>query len=174
MNLQECFNRKVTENGDVAFTKINDDVLLNILFLTEYYGKHLSEVQIGISEKEQLFARFVRDPRYGMGLRDLGRVLMHKAGCSIEDIVKSGRVDDLFIYDSHARDYVITSEILDYLKSEILNGNELVKKWMPRYSSKNVAIARQIAKYWGYEQATVWSLHQVQYYRKQIISQEYR
>lgn len=149
MNLQECFNQKVTENGDVAFTKINDDVLLNILFLTEYYGKHLSEVQIGTSEKEQLFARFVRDPRYGMGLRDLGRVLMHKAGCSIEDIVKSGRVDDLFIYDSHARDYVITSEILDYLKSEILNGNELVKKWMPRYSSKNVAIARQIAKYWG-------------------------
>jgi hypothetical protein len=74
---------------------------------------------------------------------------MHMAGCSIEDIVKSGRVDDLFVYDSKNRDYYIDVDILDYLKREIENGNELVKKWMPRYSSKNLMIARQIAKYFG-------------------------
>jgi hypothetical protein len=149
MKLEEIFNQKRTENGDIAFTKINDDNLLNLLFLTEYYQNHLSEVQIGNTEKDQLFARFVRDPRFGLGRRDLGRVLMHMAGCSIEDIVKSGRVDDLFVYDSKRRDYYIDANILDYLKREIENGNELVKKWMPRYSSKNLMIARQIAKYWG-------------------------
>jgi hypothetical protein len=149
MKLEEIFNQKRTENGDIAFTKINDDNLLNILFLTEYYQNHLSEVQIGNTEKDQLFARFVRDPRFGLGRRDLGRVLMHMAGCSIEDIVKSGRVDDLFVYDSKNRDYYIDVDILDYLKREIENGNELVKKWMPRYSSKNLMIARQIAKYFG-------------------------
>ena len=149
MKLEEIFNQKRTENGDIAFTKINDDNLLNLLFLTEYYQNHLSEVQIGNTEKDQLFARFVRDPRFGLGRRDLGRVLMHMAGCSIEDIVKSGRVDDLFVYDSKSRDYYIDADILDYLKREIENGNELVKKWMPRYSSKNLMIARQIAKYWG-------------------------
>ena len=149
MKLEEIFNQKRTENGDIAFTKINDDNLLNLLFLTEYYQNHLSEVQIGNTEKDQLFARFVRDPRFGLGRRDLGRVLMHMAGCSIEDIVKSGRVDDLFVYDSKSRDYYIDADILDYLKREIENGNELVKKWMPRYSSKNIMIARQIAKYWG-------------------------
>ena len=149
MKLEEIFNQKRTENGDIAFTKINDDNLLNLLFLTEYYQNHLSEVQIGNTEKDQLFARFVRDPRFGLGRRDLGRVLMHMAGCSIEDIVKSGRVDDLFVYYSKSRDYYIDADILDYLKREIENGNELVKKWMPRYSSKNLMIARQIAKYWG-------------------------
>lgn len=149
MKLEEIFNQKRTENGDIAFTKINDDNLLNLLFLTEYYQNHLSEVKIGNTEKDQLFARFVRDPRFGLGRRDLGRVLMHMAGCSIEDIVKSGRVDDLFIYDAKSRDYCIDAYILDYLKKEIENGNELVKKWMPRYSSKNLMIARQIAKYWG-------------------------
>ena len=149
MNIEEIFNQKRTENGDISFTKVNDDNLLNILFLTEYYGKHLNEVKIGTSERDKLFARFVRDPRLGLGRRDLGRVLMHMSGCSIDEIVKSGRVDDLFIYDSNAKDFVIDPEILDYLKKEIENGNELVKKWMPRYSSKNLLLARQIAKYWG-------------------------
>jgi hypothetical protein len=39
-------------------------------------------------------------------------------------------------------------EMLDYLHSEIEKGNELVKKWMPRYSSKHLLLARQIAKYY--------------------------
>ena len=149
MTIEEVFNQKLTENGDVAFTKVGDDLLLNILFLTEYYQNHLNEVTIGTSDRDKLFARFIRDPRLGLGRRDLGRVLMHLAECSIEEIVKSGRVDDLFIYDSKKRDYFIDANILDYLKKEIENGNELVKKWMPRYSSKNLMIARQIAKYWG-------------------------
>ena len=34
MTLNEIFNEKVTENGDVSFSKVGDNVMLNILFLT--------------------------------------------------------------------------------------------------------------------------------------------
>ena len=67
MRLNEIFNSKVTENGDLAFNKVGDNTLVNILFLTEYYQKHLNEVPtLGDSDKEQLFAMFIRDPRFGM------------------------------------------------------------------------------------------------------------
>lgn len=150
MNLNEVFHKKYTENGDVAFDAVSvEDNLLNILFMSEYYQTHLDEVHIGKTERDRLFARFVRDPRFGLGRRDLGRVLMHDSGCSINDIVKSGRVDDLFIYNAKESDYYMSKDVLDYLYKEILSGNELVKKWMPRYSSKNLVLARAIAKEWG-------------------------
>ena len=143
MTLNEIFNEKVTENGDVSFSKVGDNNLLNILFLTEYYQKHLSELpELGNSNIEQLFSMFIRDPRFGLGRRDLGRALMMNTQCSIEQIVKAGRVDDLFWLPE-------CFLVWDYLKKEIENGNELVKKWMPRYSSKNLMLAREIAKYWG-------------------------
>lgn len=144
MTLQEIFNAKMTENGDLSFSKVSmTNNLLNILFMTEYYQNHLNEVNIGTTEKDKLFARFIRDPRGGgLGRRDLGRVLMAKAGCSFEDVLTSGRADDLFIFG-------LTDELLAFLKKEIEAGNELVKKWMPRYSSQNLLVARQIAKAWG-------------------------
>ena len=147
MRLEEIFNSKVTENGDLAFNKVGDNTLINILFLTEYYQKHLNEVPtLGYSDKEQLFAMFIRDPRFGMGRRDLGRKLMTSTHCSVEQVVKAGRVDDLFFTEYYnAR----TNWILDWCKEQILLNNELVKKWMPRYSSKNLMLARDIAKYWG-------------------------
>lgn len=150
MNLQETFSQKRTENGDIAFTKVGDDQLLNILFLTEYYTHHIDDVPlIGETDRDRLFSMFIRDPRNGLGRRDLGRVLMHASNCSIDEIVKAGRVDDLFIADAKSRQYLISCEILDWLKTEIENGNELVKKWMPRYHSKHMLFARRIAKYWG-------------------------
>ena len=148
MTLNEIFHTKLTENGDIAFTKVSDDALLNILFLTEYYQKHLNEVpQFGTDEEAQLFAMFIRDPRYGMGRRDLGRRLMSMAKVSIDDIIKAGRVDDIFAIQYEDETFFKT--VLDYLKTEIEKGNELVKKWMPRYSSKHLLLARYIAKYWG-------------------------
>ena len=148
MNLNEIFNAKLTENGDLAFKKVSDDILINILFMTEYYQEHLYAVpQFGTDEEAQLFAMFIRDPRYGLGRRDLGRHLMSMAQVSIDNIIKAGRVDDLFdiTYESEKA----FNNALDYLKSEIIKGNELVKKWMPRYSSKRWVLARNIAKYWG-------------------------
>lgn len=142
--LEELFSMKLTENGDVAFDKVSyTNQNLNTLFATEYYQKNLSEARIGTSDRDKLFAMFIRDPRYGLGKRDLGRQLMKLSQVSLEDVVKAGRYDDVFAV------FGLSKEILDHLKKEIENGNELVKKWMPRYSSQNLMLARAIAKYWG-------------------------
>lgn len=147
MNLDEIFNVKLTENGDVSFKSVGDR-MLDILFLTEYYQKHLDEVPyIGNDETAKLFARFIRDPRLGLGRRDLGRKLMSDSYCNVKEILASGRVDDLFYLEYE--DINEFAMVLDYLKEQICKGNELVKKWMPRYSSKNLGLARQIAGYWG-------------------------
>lgn len=145
MDLQHIFNAKATENGDLAFKKVSqDNELLNILFLTEYYQKHLGETPIlESSDRNRLFAMMIRDPRLGLGRRDLGRVLMKNTHCSIEQVVKAGRIDDLFAINP------LCKEMLDWCYEQIKQGNELVKKWMPRYSSKNLLLARQIAKAWG-------------------------
>lgn len=141
--LENIFSQKFTENGDISWTTTGNR-LLDILFMSEYFTKNLHEVQIGDSDIEKLFSMFIRDPRLGLGRRDLGRKLMNISGCSIEQIVKAGRVDDLF----HTKDEM-KFEVLDWMKNEIVNGNELVKKWMPRYSSKQLMLARMIAKYYG-------------------------
>lgn len=137
-------NVKLTENGDLTFNSTLNK-LIDILFMTEYYQKHLDKMPtLEVNDYNKLFAMFMRDPRYGMGKRDIGRMLLANENASIEDILKCGRVDDLF--------HIATVEfypMLDYLKSEIEKGNELVKKWMPRYSSKNLMLAREIAAYWG-------------------------
>ena len=142
--LEELFSMKLTENGDVAFDKVSyTNQNLNTLFATEYYQKNLNEVRIGTSDRDKLFAMFIRDPRFGLGKRDLGRQLMKLANVPLSNVIKAGRYDDVFTV------YGLTEEVLDYLKREIEAGNELVKKWMPRYSSKNLLLARKIAKYWG-------------------------
>lgn len=140
MNLDKLFNTKLTENGDLAYKSTGDN-LLDILFLSEYYQKHLNEVHIGTSEEEKLFSMFIRDPRFGLGRRDLGRELMKQSLVSIEDIVKAGRYDDLFFSG------IKQTDVYDFLYKECAKGNELAKKWMPRYSSKNLMLARKIAKY---------------------------
>lgn len=149
MDLKTLFgsNIKLTENGDISFKMPSTNNFINILFLTEYFQNHLSQVpSIGEDEKAQLFAMMIRDPRFGLGRRDLGRYLMGMTKCSIEQIMKAGRADDLLFTCTNS---FSAKDLLDYLKAEIEKGNELVKKWMPRYSSKNIAIARKIAKDWG-------------------------
>lgn len=147
MNLNELFSTKLTENGDIAFTKVSDDKRLNILFLSEYYQKHLNEIpELDDNIVNQIFAMFIRDPRYGLGRRDLGRKLMNMTNVPIDNIIKAGRVDDVFFLEYDDMNDFAT--VLDYLKTEIEKGNELVKKWMPRYSSKSLELARIIAKYW--------------------------
>lgn len=145
MTAEQVFtNVKETENGDLAFNSTTNK-LVDILFMSEYYQKHLNEMPtLDVNDYNKLFAMFMRDPRYGMGRRDIGRMLLANENATIEDILKCGRVDDLF--------HISTMEfysMLDYLKSEIEKDNELVKKWMPRYSSKNLMLARAIAKHWG-------------------------
>ena len=97
MTVEQVFtNVKETENGDLAF-KSTCNKMLDILFMTEYYQKHLDEIPyLGSSDENRLFAMFIRDPRYGLGKRDIGRVLMSRAECRLEEVVKCGRIDDLF------------------------------------------------------------------------------
>ena len=145
-NLKEIFaaeeNKKFTENGDLAY-KSTTNHLVDLLFMSEYYGKHLDEVTIGTSDKEKLFSMFMRDPRYGLGRRDLGRTLMKLSKCTCQEIATAGRYDDIWHICG------LTPEALDFLRGEIEKGNELAKKWMPRYSSRNLMVARAIAKAWG-------------------------
>ena len=135
--LEKIFAEKKTENGDVSYNTTGNN-LLDILFMTSYFENHLEEVRIVDSDKEKLFARFIRDPRYGLGRRDLGRKLMYMADLSPEEIVKSGRFDDL-LFRGNIDD-------CSYLKRECMKGNELAKKWMPRLNSKNRNIALALCK----------------------------
>ena len=51
--LEKIFAEKKTENGDVSYNTTGNN-LLDILFMTSYYEKHLKEVHIGNSEKENI------------------------------------------------------------------------------------------------------------------------
>lgn len=141
--LEKVFNQKLTENGDKAYKSTGDN-LLDILFMSSYYEKHLNEVKLGDSDVEKLFARFMRDPRLGLGRRDLGRVLMKLSDVSPEEVVKSGRFDDLV--------FITQRSHLMYLYEEVKAGNELAKKWCPRLNSKNREYAKYLCKIWGVSQ----------------------
>mgnify|MGYP002798221491 FL=1 len=138
--LEKILNEKKTENGDKAY-KTTGNNLTDLLFMSEYFSKHLDEARIGTSEKEKLFSMFMRDPRYGLGKRDLGRRLMRLSGVSAENVVKAGRYDDLY--------NIATDEMLMFLKEQVMSGNELAKKWMPRLTGKDRKIAKAICKIWG-------------------------
>lgn len=133
---------KLTENGDIAFSTTNNQ-FVDLLFFAEYYSRNLNKVIIGKDEKSKIFSMMMRDPRFGLGYRAYGRKLMDISEVSIENKVKAGRFDDLL--------YPITDENLAFIKKEIENGNELAKKWMPRFSSskEKKAMANIIAKKWG-------------------------
>ena len=143
-------NAKLTENGDLAFKspvigENEDDLMLDILFKTEYYSTHLDELPVlPRTIKCIKFAQFIRDPRYGLGKRDLGRKLLFNLRVNYKMILNCGRADDLFYtYTDSFKD------LCDFLYEEIqVKENELVKKWMPRYSSKNKDLAIRIMNVW--------------------------
>lgn len=150
--LERLFAEKRTENGDIAYNTIGDD-LLDILFMTEYYQKHLDEAKdkIGKTDVDKLFAMFVRDPRLGLGRRDLGRVLMDGAEVDMSSVIKAGRYDDLFYLTNQTTKGL---EVYSYLWSKVLQGDELAKKWMPRFNTKDDSVAKQICKNLGISQKT--------------------
>lgn len=137
--LEKLFATKKTENGDEAYNTTGNN-LLDILFMTSYFEKHLDEVKIGEGIKEGLFSMFIRDPRYGLGRRDLGRELMKQANILPEYVVLAGRYDDLW--------HNPTTLNLSHLANELYKGNELAKKWMPRLTTKDRKIAKALCKEW--------------------------
>lgn len=137
--LEKLLNEKLTENGDKSYKSTGDN-LTDLMFLTPYFEKHLDEANIGTTEKEKLFSMFIRDPRFGLGRRDLGRRLMCQAKVSAKNIVKAGRFDDLY--------NIPTDENIAYLKEEVLKGNELAKKWLPGLTTSEKKIAKALMKEW--------------------------
>ena len=138
--LEKIFAEKKTENGDISY-KTTGNNLTDLFFMTPFFEKHLDQVRIGESEKEKIFSMFVRDPRYGLGRRDLGRELMRLSKVEPYNVVKAGRYDDLW--------HISTGDNLDYLYISLIENNELAKKWMPRLTGKDKRIAKALCKIWG-------------------------
>ena len=138
--LEKIMQTKRTENGDVAY-KTTGNNLTDLFFMTPYFEKNLEQVKIGNSEKEKVFSMFVRDPRFGLGRRDLGRELMKQSEVPAYNIVKAGRYDDLW--------HIPTSNNLNWLKIAVIEKNELAKKWMPRLTGKDKKYAKALCKEWG-------------------------
>ena len=138
--LEKIFAEKRTENGDISY-KTTGNNLTDLLFMTSFFEKYLDQVHIGNSDKEKLFAMFIRDPRFGLGRRDLGRKLMKLADVEPSDIILAGRYDDLW--------NIPTNKNLTYLKSSLESKNELAKKWMPRLTTKDKKVAKILCKIWN-------------------------
>ena len=145
-SLEKLFAKKLTENGDDAFNTTGDK-LLDLLFMSEYYSKHLDEVEIDKGDIEVLFSMFMRDPRFGMGRRDLGRELLKQSGAMMDEVVKCGRYDDLFA--THANRF---KDVAEYVYNRAVAGDELAKKWLPRFNTKNDELAKRICKVLGISQ----------------------
>jgi len=141
--IEKILNTKKTENGDVSY-KTTGNNLTDLFFLTSYFEKHLDQVHIGKSRKEKLFSMFIRDPRFGLGRRDLGRELMKQSEVEARYIIKAGRYDDLW--------HIPTEENLGLLKTALDERSvdkELAKKWLPRLTGKDKRIAKALCKMWG-------------------------
>lgn len=138
--IEKILNEKRTENGDKSYKSTGNN-LVDLFFMTPYFEKNLDEVKIGDSERDKLFSMFVRDPRFGLGRRDLGRRLMMLSKVPFYDIIVAGRYDDLW--------HIPTSENLNYLRTKLNMGDELAKKWMPRLTGKDKRIAKALCKMWN-------------------------
>lgn len=136
--LEKIFATKKTENGDVAY-KTTGNNLTDLFFMTAFFEKHLDQVKIGNTEKEKVFSMFVRDPRFGLGRRDLGRELMKQSEVPAHNIIKAGRFDDLW--------HIPTKDNLTFLRVALIE-DQLAKKWMPRLTGKDKKIAKAICKEW--------------------------
>lgn len=139
-SLEKIFAEKLTENGDKAYNTTGNN-LTDLLFMTAFFENNLDQANIGTSDKDKLFAMFIRDPRFGLGKRDLGRRLMKQASVEAQDIAKAGRYDDLY--------HIATDNCISVLKEALYSRNELAKKWMPRLTGKDKKIAKVLCKMWN-------------------------
>lgn len=144
--LEMLFSGTLTENGDKSFLTTGNK-LIDILFKCEYYTKHPKELRIGTSPVEKLFSMFIRDPRHGLGYKNVGRELMAQSGCTPEEVVLAGGFKDF--RETEAFFDTLFDVWQSFIRKKIESGNELAKKWCPRYASSNLMLARKLAKAWG-------------------------
>lgn len=103
-------------------------------------------------------AMLIRDPRMGLGYKELGRTMMILSGVSPVRAINAGRADDLFLmgYTYHlmhkkARK-AVKNPYWDFLMSVLTNPSSphyyLVKKWMPRERKNKL---REMVKLFRYK-----------------------
>jgi len=127
------------------------------------------------SNTEKLLACYIRDPRFGQGFKKLGRYLADATGLTIEERVKSGSYKDLVeklyehesfkamykallgnpkAYDSNyykdqQRKFMNDKEvieIMDFLWKAVQDGDNLAKKWMPRFHKSGKKGEKTVSK----------------------------
>lgn len=155
MNIFESFNQTTTANGDMAYKIYINNPYVDFLFrlhsireLAKYKGLGCVEDLIRAdypeflekSEFNKFFSMYIRDPRMGIGEREIGRVLLKIQNASIDDVIETGRADDILF--THT-----PKEVVGYIKeamdNDSINDNhELLKKWLPRERSKKFKIIR--------------------------------
>lgn len=165
MNIQEAFNETRTTNDDVAYRKFIGNDHVNFLFeLTKFRellsaGGHGARIRYGFenaedaqesiirqypsvferSEFNRYFAMYVRDPRIGLGEREIGRLLMKHQSISIDWVFEAGRADDiLYVFDPRT--------VVEYIKgamTEEVRHQQELKKWLPREKSKAFNIIKK-------------------------------
>lgn len=128
--LKKLFLEKITENGDLSYLSTGNK-LIDILFMTQYFRNNLNKLHIGNSIKEKIFAMFIRDPRLGVGERDIGRILLAQTNATPENVVLCGRADDLIYIYLETKNEIY----LDYFITLLKNGDYNAKKWSPRLTS---------------------------------------
>lgn len=138
--LQEIFAEKLTEKGDKSYNTTGNK-LVDILFMSQYFRSNLNEAHIGNTTKEKIFSMFIRDPRYGIGERDLGRRLMAMAELEPAGVIVAGRADDLLHMS------VSNVEYFRYFCNLLRLGDLNAKKWSPRFTNeRNKKLSRLIMK----------------------------
>lgn len=114
------------------------------------------------------FAMFVRDPRIGMGEREVGRTLMYVANVMPKAVLQCGRADDLFYlgYAYHIEHQKpkgkkrVANPYWDYLSYLIVKSpdqevRKYVLKWMPRERNNNLLHAvRTFRRRYGWDSKT--------------------
>lgn len=95
----------------------------------------------------------LRDVRGGMGERNSGKVLLYFLAKSHPEIVRQllpyfpeyGRWDDLLVL----LDTPVETEVLELIKINLAEGNELCAKWMPRENKSHGDIAKYLIQRFG-------------------------
>lgn len=126
------------------------DKLVDLLFFAESFKEGKNGARKAAKDASDvlrtpfgyLFSMFIRDPRFGLGYREYGKILESVAGVTMDDMVLCGRYDDVLDRES-LRDAVM------FLYEKIKAGDNLAKKWMPRATSSNKVLASKVRKILG-------------------------
>lgn len=152
MNIKEAFNRTTTENGDFAFYSYVKNPHVDFLFRLTSIREHFKTDRLKAEERllhefpslflknefNMFFAMYIRDPRFGLGEREIGRCLLRHQKIDIDWLITIGRADDL-LYCVDKR------ELVGFIKKCVYGETtttDLVRKWLPREKTREFKIIR--------------------------------